>query len=82
MYIDLDNELDYITVLTKQRMSIEGQLLRIQLWTPTFQPEEETPIVPIWVTLPKLPWHYYNKNFVSALLSRIGKVLYLDASLV
>lgn len=39
MYIDLDNELDYITVWTKQRMSIEGQLMRIQLWTPNFKPE-------------------------------------------
>lgn len=46
VYIDLDNELDYIIVWTKQRMSIEGQLMRIQMWTPTFKPEEETPIVP------------------------------------
>lgn len=78
VYIDLDNELDYITVWTKQIMSIEGQLMRIQTWTPTFRPEEETPIVPIWVYLPELPWHCYNKEFVSALLSPIGKVLYLD----
>lgn len=31
VYIDLDNELDYITVWIKQRMSIEGQLMRIQM---------------------------------------------------
>ncbi|KAG5576589.1 hypothetical protein H5410_056723, partial [Solanum commersonii] len=48
MYIDLDNELDYNMVWTKQRM--------------------------------KLPWHCYNKEFVTGLLSPIGKVLYLDSA--
>lgn len=80
VYIDLDNELDYITVWTKQRMTIEGQLMRIQTWTPTFRPDEETPIVPIWISLPELPCHCYNKEFVTALLSPIGKVMYLDAA--
>ncbi|KAH0765331.1 hypothetical protein KY285_001202 [Solanum tuberosum] len=55
VYIDLDNELDYIMVWTKQRMSIAGQVMRIQVWTPNFKPAEETPIVPIWISLPELP---------------------------
>lgn len=45
IYIDLDNEANHITLWTKQRMFIDGQLMRLQLWTPTFKPEEETPIV-------------------------------------
>lgn len=61
-------------------MNIEGQLMRIQTWTPTFRPEEETPIVPIWVSLPELPWHCYNKKFVTTLLSPIEKVLYLNTA--
>ncbi|KAH0760300.1 hypothetical protein KY290_016373 [Solanum tuberosum] len=60
-------------------MSIEGQLMRIQTWTPDFTPEEETPIVPIWVALPELPWHCYNKVVLTTILSSIGKVLYLDS---
>ncbi|KAH0639205.1 hypothetical protein KY285_035791 [Solanum tuberosum] len=80
VYIDLDNELDYNMVWTKQRMSIAGQVMRIQVWTPNFKPAEETPIVPIWISLPELPWHCYNKDFVSGLLSPIGKVLYLDSA--
>ncbi|KAG5621268.1 hypothetical protein H5410_006486 [Solanum commersonii] len=59
-------------------MTIEGKLMRIQTWTPNFRPEEETPIVPIWVLLPGLPWHCYKKEFVTPLLSHVGKVLYLD----
>lgn len=59
---------------------MEGQLMRIQTWNPTFKPEEEIPKVPIWVSLPELPWHCYNKEFVTTLLSPIGKVLYLDTT--
>ncbi|KAG5614475.1 hypothetical protein H5410_014299 [Solanum commersonii] len=43
-------------------------------------PEEETPIVPIWISLPELPWYCYYKDILSALLSPIGKVLYLDTA--
>ncbi|KAG5595253.1 hypothetical protein H5410_036485 [Solanum commersonii] len=51
VFIDLYNELDYNTVWTQQRMTIEGKLMRIQAWTPKFRPEEETPIVPIWLLI-------------------------------
>lgn len=80
VYIDLDNELDYNMVWTKQRMTIAGQVMRIQAWTPTFTPDEETPLVPIWISLPELPWHCYNKEFITSLLSPIGRVLYLDSA--
>ncbi|KAH0781483.1 hypothetical protein KY290_001081 [Solanum tuberosum] len=60
----------------------EGQLMRIQTWTQTVKPEEETPIVPVWIALPKLPWHCYSKEFVFILLQPIGKVLYFDSATV
>ncbi len=44
-------------------MTIEGQTMRIQAWTPDFTGEEETPVVPIWVSILGLPWHCYNKVF-------------------
>uniref|UniRef100_M1E0W5 LINE-type retrotransposon LIb DNA, complete sequence, Insertion at the S14 site n=1 Tax=Solanum tuberosum TaxID=4113 RepID=M1E0W5_SOLTU len=80
VYIDLDNEFDYNMVWTKQRMSIVGKVMRIQEWTPNCNPTEETPIVPIWISLLELPWHCYTKEFVIGLLSPIGKVLYLESA--
>lgn len=79
VYIDMDNELDYQTVWTKLKMTIEGQTMRMQAWTPDFTPEKEAPIVPIWVSIPCLPWHCYNKVFLSTILESIGKVLFLDS---
>ena len=46
------NELDYNTISTLQRMTIEGKLMRIQAWTEFFTPEEETPIVPVGILHP------------------------------
>ncbi|KAK4729616.1 hypothetical protein R3W88_022604 [Solanum pinnatisectum] len=80
VFIDLENELDYNTVWSQQRMTIEGKLMRIQAWTPNFKPEEETPIVPIWVLLPRLPWHCFKKEFITPLLASVGKVLYLNTA--
>ncbi|KAG5615000.1 hypothetical protein H5410_014824 [Solanum commersonii] len=80
IYIDLDNEADHISVWTKQRMFIAGHLMKLQVWTPTFKPVEETPIVPIWITLPELPWHCYYIDILTPLLSPIGKALYLDSA--
>ncbi|KAM3203150.1 hypothetical protein P3L10_030776 [Capsicum annuum] len=77
-YIDLDNEYDHSTFWSKGKMYIQGQLMRLQLWTPTFNPEEETPLVPEWVSLPKLPWYCYCLEVVVPLLSPIGKVLFID----
>lgn len=69
IYIDFDNELYYNIIWTKQRTIIARQQLRIQAWTPSLKPEVETPIVPIWMSLPELPWHMYNKDYVTRMIS-------------
>lgn len=79
VYIDLDNYFNYQIVRTKIRMTIEGKLMRIQAWTPDFTPEEETPIVPIWVAVPNLPFLYYNNVLLTTFLDSIEKVLFLDS---
>ena len=60
-------------------MNTEGQAMRIQTWTPDFTLEEETTIVPIWVAIPCLPCHCYNKVLLTTILSSIGKKLSLDS---
>lgn len=55
VYIDLDNELDYVTVWTKQRIYIEEQPMTVHAGTPIFRPIVETPIVPVWISFPELP---------------------------
>ena len=80
VFIDIQNELDYNTVFTLQRMTILGKLMRIQAWKPFFTPEEEKTIVPVWILLQGLFWHYYKKPFIIPLSEYVGKVLYLDTT--
>ncbi|KAH0682785.1 hypothetical protein KY285_022210 [Solanum tuberosum] len=80
IYIDFDKQADHINVLTKQKMFITGHSMKIQMWNPEFKPEDETPVVPIWITLHELPWHCYYMDTLTLILSPIGKALYLDSA--
>ncbi|KAG5585827.1 hypothetical protein H5410_046261 [Solanum commersonii] len=72
IYIDLENELDRANALDSKRLYIEGKFMRIHVWTPIFSQNLKALIVPVWVLLPKLPWHYYYKEFVTHLLADVG----------
>lgn len=75
----MDNGDDHISVLNKQKMYTEVQLMRLQVWTvPSLMSKRPPQCLPIWVTLPKIPWHYYNKALLASLLLPIGKTSYLD----
>lgn len=78
IYIDLDNEYDNVTVWTKQSMYIQGQMMKLEASTPKFNPNEDSPIVPVWVVIPELPWHFYYMEILTGLLTSVGKALYLD----
>lgn len=77
LYIDLENQYDHSIVWSKGMMYIQGHMMRFKLWTPIFNPEEKTQLVPIWVSFLELPWCYYCLEVVTPLLSPIGKVLFL-----
>ncbi|OIT07896.1 hypothetical protein A4A49_43572 [Nicotiana attenuata] len=78
VYIDLDNTYDHSTIWSKRHMYIQGQMMRIEAWNPIFKPNEDSPIVPVWIIVPERPWHLYYIEILSPLLSPIGKALFLD----
>ncbi|OIT37596.1 hypothetical protein A4A49_19132 [Nicotiana attenuata] len=78
VYIDLDTEYDHSTVWSKQHMYIQGQIMSKEAWNPIFKPNEDSPIVPIWIMIPELPWHLYYMEILTPLLSPIEKALFLD----
>ena len=70
--IDLVDKFYYKTVWTKLRMNIEGHVMRIQIWTPYFTLEEDTPIVPIWVAITRLILHCLTKCCYQLFLVQLG----------
>ncbi|KAL2471166.1 DNAse I-like superfamily protein [Abeliophyllum distichum] len=54
--------------------------MRILKYTFDFDPQKESPIVPMWIALPKLPLVFYDKAILFSIASVIGTPLKLDES--
>lgn len=52
--------------------------MKLEAWTPTFNPTKGSPIVPIWVVKPELPWNFYYMEILIGLLSPVGTILHFD----
>ncbi|OIT29407.1 hypothetical protein A4A49_52394 [Nicotiana attenuata] len=72
VYLDFANEVDYNHVFAKDYIDIGDAPMKILKWTPDFKPEEETPIVPVWILIHQLPWHLFKWNIVSRLVQDVG----------
>ncbi|KAL0407595.1 UNVERIFIED_CONTAM: hypothetical protein Sradi_1693900 [Sesamum radiatum] len=59
---------------------LNGFPMRVFKWSPTFTPDIESPIVPIWVSLPTLPAHLFRKETLFAIASNIGTPLQIADS--
>ncbi|KAL0283685.1 UNVERIFIED_CONTAM: hypothetical protein Sangu_2872500 [Sesamum angustifolium] len=54
--------------------------MRVFKWSPTFTPNHESSIVPIWVSLPELPAHLFRKDVLFAIANNIGMPLQIADS--
>ena len=56
--------------------------MRIFKWSPAFSISSESPIAPVWVSLPGLPAHYFAKGSLFSIVCLIGESLKVDSSMV
>ncbi|KAK4411553.1 hypothetical protein Sango_0228300 [Sesamum angolense] len=54
--------------------------MRVFKWSPTFTPEQESSITPIWVSFLELPAHLYRKDAPFAIANNIGTPLQIADS--
>ncbi|KAL0424144.1 UNVERIFIED_CONTAM: hypothetical protein Sradi_0949200 [Sesamum radiatum] len=54
--------------------------MRIFKWSPTFTSDQESPIVPIWVSFPGLPAHLFQKDALFSIASIAGMPLQIADS--
>ncbi|KAK4383740.1 hypothetical protein Sango_2747900 [Sesamum angolense] len=52
--------------------------MRVFKWTLDFDPQIESPIAPVWIHLPGLPVHLFEKNALFTLATKIRKPLRMD----
>lgn len=61
VFIDFDNKEDHSEVISRNYMSFgRDNTMVIQKWSTSFKPDVESSFTHVWITLPSLPWHYYE----------------------
>ncbi|EOY29076.1 Uncharacterized protein TCM_030494 [Theobroma cacao] len=76
--IHLSNEQDFNRIWTKQTWFITNQKMRVFKWTPDFETDKESPIVPVWISFPNLKAHLFEKSALLMIAKAIGNPLYID----
>ncbi|KAL0285161.1 UNVERIFIED_CONTAM: hypothetical protein Sangu_2791600 [Sesamum angustifolium] len=80
VFIKFALEEDYTKLWIKSIWFVDGFPMRIFKWTPTFNPREESPIVPVWVCLPKLPIQFFDREALFSIARLLGAPLRTDVS--
>ncbi|KAL0307609.1 UNVERIFIED_CONTAM: hypothetical protein Scaly_2977400 [Sesamum calycinum] len=76
----LSNESDFTRLWLRWIWCLNGWPMRVLKWSPTFTPEQESSIIPIWVNFPELPAHLYRKDALFAIANNIGTPLQIADS--
>ncbi|XP_075095480.1 uncharacterized protein LOC142173738 [Nicotiana tabacum] len=75
IFMDFSLEEDYLNIYSRRKLMVLGSLMRLVTWTIDFNPEEETPLTPVWIHLPELKWHYYNWDALLRITYPLGTLL-------
>ncbi|XP_073120392.1 uncharacterized protein [Henckelia pumila] len=78
MVLTLTVEDDYTKFWNNGVLTIDTFAICFSKWTPEFKFEAESPIASIWVRLPDLPLHLYNKSSLYAIARCLGNPVKID----
>ncbi|KAL0926278.1 hypothetical protein M5K25_002494 [Dendrobium thyrsiflorum] len=73
--IKLMDYLDYCRVFAHRSYFINNCYMRLIKWSPSFDVDVESPVVPIWVSFPNLRPHLFSPRILLGLGSIIGRPL-------
>ncbi|KAK4383742.1 hypothetical protein Sango_2748100 [Sesamum angolense] len=76
--IRLSNEEDFSRIWLRGEWTFDSFHMRVFKWTPNFDPQIESSIAPVWIRLPALPVHLFEKNALFTVASKIRKPLRMD----
>ncbi|KAK4389820.1 hypothetical protein Sango_2319000 [Sesamum angolense] len=80
VFIKFALEEDYTKLWIKSIWFVDGFPMRVFKWTPTFNPLQESPIVPVWVRLPELPIQFFDWEALFSIARLLGTPLRIDVS--
>ncbi|XP_071939955.1 uncharacterized protein [Coffea arabica] len=80
MLIQLNKEADFHHVWFRRIWYVSSFPMRVFKWTTDFHVDRESSVVPLWLQLPKLPLHFFNKEVIFQIASMVGNPLLVDTA--
>lgn len=74
------NEGDFVVAMAHENLDLAGVPYRIFHWTPDFMEKEDSPLVPIWLTLLGLPIHLFHATILKSIGGGFGCFLKRDSA--
>lgn len=78
LVVTLSCEDDYARLWTRGTLFVGVVGIRFSKWTPEFKFQAESPIAPVWVRLPELPLHLFDKKSLCAIAKILGNPIKVD----
>lgn len=78
--IQLGCEEDFLRIYSKSSWVVDGKLMRIFKWHTEFHVEKESTLYPAWISLPRLPLHFFNREALFTMMSLVGNPLRIDGA--
>ncbi|KAL0404414.1 UNVERIFIED_CONTAM: hypothetical protein Sradi_2082200 [Sesamum radiatum] len=78
--INLTNEADFSRLWMRRIWYLKGLPMRVFKWSPTFIPDQESSIVPVWVSFLDLPAHLFGKDALHTIAKFVGVPLQIADS--
>ena len=73
-------EADFNRIWTRGIWQLGKFPMRVFRWSREFHVLRESSLVPVWVELPNLPIHFFDKHSLFSILSPVGRPLFLDSA--
>lgn len=66
------NQEDYLQLLLSESLFVHGRLFKFFKWSMYFSPEEDSPILPVWIAFPGLPVNFFVEPMLRSIAGNIG----------
>ncbi|RAL45384.1 hypothetical protein DM860_013780 [Cuscuta australis] len=76
--INFEQDEDYQRFFYRKVWTIGKDTMSVTKWSPTLTQEEDSPIVPVWISIPHLPIHLHEQAALFSIASMLGTPLKVD----
>ncbi|RAL42524.1 hypothetical protein DM860_011142 [Cuscuta australis] len=78
--LNFSSDDDFHRCFKRREWSLGAYKMLISKWTPNFDPNVESPIMPIWISIKNLPIHFHAKESLMQIARIFGNPIKLDST--